>query len=383
MTVVVGVGRMPLDAITVGERHRKDVGDIDSLARGIDEIGLLQPIVVNDDGHLIAGQRRLLACASLGWTDVPVHVVPLDDILAGELQENGIRKPFLLSEVVAIAKEVEDRIEVRRGRPPLESDTEKGAKFAPFSDLPKRRQKVAAYAGISHTTLTKATDLVKAAQADPITFGPLVEQMDRTGKVNGVYKRKVTIQKAGQIRRETPPLPTGPFRVIVADPPWSYGNRVDDPSHRAANPYPQMTTDAISGLAVGALAHDDALLWLWTTNAHMREAFAVVDAWGFTHKTILTWVKDRMGTGDWLRGQTEHCLLAVRGRPVVQLTNQTTVLHAPMRDHSRKPDEFYALVEALCPGAKVELFSRQQRPGWAAHGDEVMAGVTDDSPQLL
>jgi N6-adenosine-specific RNA methylase IME4 len=77
-----------------------------------------------------------------------------------------------------------------------------------------------------------------------------------------------------------------------------------------------------------------------------------------------------MGTGDWLRGQTEHCLLAVRGSPTVTLTNQATALHGLVREHSRKPDEFYVMVEALCPGSKLELFARTERPGWAAYGHE-------------
>src|SRR5271157_3631528 len=105
----------------------------------------------------------------------------------------------------------------------------------------------------------------------------------------------------------------------------------------------------------------------------MREAFDILDAWGFTFKTILTWIKDRMGTGDWLRGQTEHCLMAVRGNPVIQLTNQTTALHGPLRKHSQKPEEFYRLVELLCPtsdNGKLEMFSRQKREGWISHGNE-------------
>jgi N6-adenosine-specific RNA methylase IME4 len=84
----------------------------------------------------------------------------------------------------------------------------------------------------------------------------------------------------------------------------------------------------------------------------VREAFTVLDAWGFKQKTILTWAKDKMGMGDWLRGQTEHCLMTVRGRPTVFLTNQTTILHAPMRTHSEKPVEFYDFVEKLCPAPR-------------------------------
>jgi N6-adenosine-specific RNA methylase IME4 len=79
--------------------------------------------------------------------------------------------------------------------------------------------------------------------------------------------------------------------------------------------------------------------------------------------TTLTWVQDRIGVGDHLRGQTEHALMAVRCRPVVRLTNQSTALSAPVREHSRKPEAFYALVEALCPGSKLEHFARARRPG--------------------
>jgi N6-adenosine-specific RNA methylase IME4 len=81
-----------------------------------------------------------------------------------------------------------------------------------------------------------------------------------------------------------------------------------------------------------------------------------------------------MGTGDWLRGQTEHCLMCIRGKPVVTLTNQTTLLNGPLRQHSRKPDEFYTMVDNLCPapaGGKVEMFCRQARPGWIAAGAEI------------
>lgn len=192
-------------------------------------------------------------------------------------------------------------------------------------------------------------------------------------EMNGLHQNGLRAQRAAEIVAEPPPLPTGPFRVIVADPPWNYSNRADDATHRARNPYPDMSIEDICALPVGDLAADDAVLWLWTTNAHMFQAFSVLAAWGFEQKTILTWVKDRMGTGHWLRGQSEHCLLAVRGYPTVLLMNQTTVLHGPLREHSRKPDEFYALVEALCPGSKVELFARQVRDGWVAHGNDIPA----------
>ena len=97
---------------------------------------------------------------------------------------------------------------------------------------------------------------------------------------------------------------------------------------------------------------------------------------------MLTWAKDKMGMGDWLRGQTEHCIMAVRGKPVVTLTNQTTLLQAPMRGHSVKPKEFYDLVEKLCPAPRyADLFSRyRHNDKWDCHGDEAPPGEAWATP---
>ena len=144
---------------------------------------------------------------------------------------------------------------------------------------------------------------------------------------------------------KTTPLPEGSFHVIVVDPS-------------------AMSLDEIKEIPVKQLAADNCILWLWSTNAHLPDAFEVVEEWGFEYKTLLTWIKPRIGTGDWLRGRTQQCLMAVKGHPVVKLTNQSTALHAPLREHSQKPDEFYRLVETLCPGRKIELFARENRDGW-------------------
>jgi N6-adenosine-specific RNA methylase IME4 len=238
---------------------------------------------------------------------------------------------------------------------------------------------IAAEVGVSERTAParvaqarKYDEIKAAADAEPDSseLRKLVEQMDRTGKVNGTYRQFQTLQAAEEIAAEPPPLPEGPFRVIVIDPPWHYDKRAEDASHRAALPYPSMTLEEIAALPIAGMAAEDCILWLWTTNAHLFDCPQLLGAWGFQHKTILTWVKDRMGCGDWLRGQTEHCIFAVRGNPTVTISNQTTVIHGAVREHSRKPEEFYQLVESLCPGAKVELFQRTPRPGWVGHGNE-------------
>jgi ParB/RepB/Spo0J family partition protein len=365
-----------LDEIKVGLRHRRDLGNVQALAASIADIGLLHPIVLRPDLTLISGERRLRAMESLGWTEVPVSIVEgLDDALRAlkaETDENVWRKDFRPSECIAVADGLEP-FERDKAKHRQRQSKGRGKRSVKLTDLfPGRAQdKVAEAIGMTRNTLKKARAIVLAAEDDPDKFGGLVEDMDRTGKVNGVYKRFKTIQAAEEIASKPPPLPDGPFDVITIDPPWQYGNRADDSSHRASNPYPSMSIDEIKAIDVAGRACEDCVLWMWTTNAHIPHAFDIVEGWGFTYKTMLTWVKDRMGTGDWLRGKTEHCLLAIRGKPVLALTNQTTAINGPLRKHSQKPEEFYQLIESLCPGSKLEMFSREKREGWASHGNEI------------
>jgi N6-adenosine-specific RNA methylase IME4/ParB-like chromosome segregation protein Spo0J len=360
----------PIDKIQIGTRHRREMGDIASLAGSMGELGLLQPVVVRPDGHLIAGERRLRAAQLLGWETIPVTVVDLDEIARGEFAENAVRKDFTLSEAVAIKRALE----------PLEKAAAKermcaGKPLEKFSEGNGRAlDKIAKATGMHRTTLAKAEAIVDAAEAEPERFGKLLADMDRTGRVNGVYRRLKITRQAALIRAEPPPLPSsGPYRVIVVDPPWQYHVRDNDPSKEGVRPYHSMSVEEICAVDVGSIAHADAVLWLWVVNFVLVRGLhlPVLRAWGFEGVTLMTW-NNRMGTGDWLRGQTEHCIMAVRGRPTVSLTNETTLLRAPGRIHSQKPDEFYALVEKLCPAPRyAELFARSVRPNWDGHGDEI------------
>ncbi len=173
------------------------------------------------------------------------------------------------------------------------------------------------------------------------------------------------------------------YNCIVIDPPWFYQLRKDDKTHRNRIPYPPMKIEEILALPIPDLCDKQGtVLWLWFTNNHMIEAADCIRHWGFELKTILTWEKiskagtTRIGTGHWLRNCTEHCILATKGSVASfshskKLTNEPTILKAPRREHSRKPEEFYTLVEHLCEGTKLEMFAREQRKGWDAWGNEV------------
>jgi N6-adenosine-specific RNA methylase IME4 len=378
MTARPSVRSISIAEISVGKRHRREMGDIDALAASMAELGLLQAIGVQPNGTLIWGERRLCAAKLLGWTNIAANVVDLDDIARGEYAENVHRKNFTLSEAVAIKRALEpfERAAAKERQRESKGRGKKGGQVAP--PLKGRAADKAAKAtGMARRTLEKAEAIVDAAEAEPEKFGKLLADMDRTGRVSGVHRRLKIARQAELIRDEPPPLPgNGPYRVFVADVPWPYEKRDEDPSRRGVRPYATMSIADICAMKVREIAHEDSILWFWVTNHHLREAFTVLDAWGFEQKTILTWAKDKMGTGDWLRGQTEHCLMAVRGRPIVTLTNQTTLLRAPVRGHSAKPHEFYDLVEKLCPAPRyADLFSRyRHNDKWDVHGDEAPAG---------
>jgi N6-adenosine-specific RNA methylase IME4 len=364
-----GTQQVQIESIRVGRRYRP-VRNLQPLISSIVEVGLLHPVVIHPSGMLIAGARRVAACQALGWDEIPVRVVDLHRVLKAEHDENVVREPFTLSEMVAIKRDLEPALRAEaRERMTL-------GKISPGSDTGRTRDRVAAGLGVSGRTLEKAEAIVKAAEAEPEKYSKLVEEMDRTGHAEHIARRLKIAKQAEAIRAEPPPLPQrGPYRCIIADPPWQYDVRETDPFNQKIFQYPMMSTAEICAMAphIASIAHRDCVLWLWTTNAHMFQAKEVLDAWGFEPKTILTWIKDRMGLGHWLRGQTEHCIMAVRGKPTIVLTNQTTALHGPVREHSQKPNSFYELVESLCPGSGYAyLFARGfERPRWDCHGDEI------------
>jgi len=177
--------------------------------------------------------------------------------------------------------------------------------------------------------------------------------------------------KATGISEQSGP-PGGRYRTILADPPWDVNQRG---RLGAEQHYDLMTLDQIATMPVGDLADDDAHLWLWVTNGTLRAGYDIAEAWGFTVRSPLTWVKFRLGLGTYLRNSTEHLLFATRGKAPVQYKAQPTWINAPVQDHSHKPEEQYALIERISPGPYLELFARRRQPGWDAWGNEVDADI--------
>jgi N6-adenosine-specific RNA methylase IME4 len=162
------------------------------------------------------------------------------------------------------------------------------------------------------------------------------------------------------------------YRTILADPPWEIGQRGGYGAHHH---YPLMSLADICALPVGELAEANAHLWLWVTNGTLFAGKEVMGAWGFTYRSILTWVKPVFGLGMFLRTASEHLLLGTRGKAPILYRSQPTWLFAPRQEHSHKPEEQYAVIERCSPGPYLELFARRKRPGWDVWGNEVEPDV--------
>jgi len=170
------------------------------------------------------------------------------------------------------------------------------------------------------------------------------------------------------------------YRTVLADPPWQFINRTGKvaPEHRRLSRYETMTVKEICALPVAKATHDTAHLYLWVPNALLPEGLEVLKAWGFSYKSNIIWHKlrkdggsDGRGVGFYFRNVTEILLFGVRGKNArTQQLGRTQVnyLGTRKREHSRKPDEQYKLIEGCSPGPYLEMFARGARPGWVSWG---------------
>lgn len=172
------------------------------------------------------------------------------------------------------------------------------------------------------------------------------------------------------------------FYTVLADPPWQFKNRTGKmaPEHKRLSRYSTMSLQDIKDLPVEAIVKDTAHLYLWVPNALLADGLTVMEHWGFTYKTNLIWYKvrkdggpDRRGVGFYFRNVTEMILFGVRGKNARTLQpgrSQENIISSRKREHSRKPDEQYDLIEACSPGPFIELFARGPRKGWFVWGNQ-------------
>jgi N6-adenosine-specific RNA methylase IME4 len=178
-----------------------------------------------------------------------------------------------------------------------------------------------------------------------------------------------------------------PFGTVLADPPWRFVNRTGKvaPEHARLSRYDTMTTEDIAALPVADVMAHQSHCYLWVPNALISDGLDVMSAWGFTYKAMVVWAKrrkdggpDGRGVGFYFRNVTEPILFGVRGklRTLAPGRRQVNMIETRKREHSRKPDEQYEVIESCSPGPYLELFARYAQRGWTSWGNEADTDIT-------
>lgn len=226
----------------------------------------------------------------------------------------------------------------------------------------------------------------KVAQADYVWKhgDEEVKQLVKSGEetISGAYSKVKKVERKQHIEQQREDivsgklnLPEGLYEVIVIDPPWDYGeaggftpDQHDSAGNRGGVDYATMSISEIKNIELPATT--DSVIFLWTTHKFLYSSFDILSTWGYDYKATIVWDKEKIGIGRTLRLQCEFCLLGVKGKPLLNTGSERDIIREPRREHSRKPEAFYSMVDRLTVGRKLDYFSRQGREGWDSYGAE-------------
>lgn len=320
--------------------------------------GLLEPITLYT-GEILDGRNRYTACLELG-IDPTYDEYKGNDPIRYVISKNLQRRHLTSSQRAVIALEVE-KILGERAR------ERQGTRTDLFQIIEKSEPVHAAdqAAQLLNTNRQYVSDAKKIAQEAPDLL-PKIASGELT-----IPKAKFALAERNKIER--PELPTdGKYRVIYADPPWSYGNTMPEYMGVQDHHYPLMTMQEICDLPVKDIAEDNAVLFLWVTSPILEDAFQVIKAWGFKYKASFVWDKVKHVMGHYNSVRHELLLVCVRGScqpDVRQLFD--SVYSEDRTEHSKKPDYFRNVIDTIYPtGNRIELFARQKTKGWDIYGNE-------------
>lgn len=287
--------------------------------------------------------------------------------LAVKAAEIKVRAVWTLGRILAAMKEAGELTQAHNRAKSTPSTSLKDMGIT--RDLSSQAQRVA--------QLTEAEVDERASSAterrEPVTMGGLVSEVKQRERK---AKKKA---KTEDLKGRNEPLPVGErkYQVIYADPPWRYDHAVSE-SREIENQYPTMTLEEIEGLPVGGLCADGCVLFMWATSPKLAEAMGVISAWGFTYRTCAVWDKMVIGMGYYFRQQHELLLVSTKGKPGAPCVSarRSSVIQEKRGKHSAKPLMVYGMIESMYPDApRIELFSRVQRRGWDAWGNQADAHV--------
>ena len=342
----------------------------EQLKEDIKEHGLLQPVVLFE-GKILDGRNRYRACKEIGIKPKIKNYEgndPLSFVISGNLKRRHLTK----DQRAVIAQEVMPLLEEEaRKRQGSRTDLTSG-NFFPEVEKGRPSEKAGKMFNVNERYIREVKKIKenRPEQLEKIKSGELtLMDVKREERIKKINKQKEDLERESLNNIE------GDYDVIVIDPPWKYFEE-DSTSYdpktwhtRGVAPYPTMSIEQIKNITLPA--KDDCVLWLWTTNKHIFDCREILNSWGFEIKSILTWDKDMIGIGRWLRSQTEHCILAIKGKPYFNNTKWSTLIREKRTTHSTKPQIFYTIVNEICAGRKLDYFARKKREGWDVYGDEV------------
>jgi N6-adenosine-specific RNA methylase IME4 len=365
------------------------------LLESIKELGILQPLHVTTEGKIISGHRRWRAAQIARQEGVPVATPVIREAYPSELDEHQAVIEFnryriktglqLYNEGKAL-KEIEAERARRRQEATFPVEGQKG--FQPVNvveNFPPHK---------TRDNIARTIGLGSGRQWDKLEY--VAEHNPQL--LNEIKPDGISIHKAyDQIRKEvkqaaTSPafeLPQGLFQVFYMDPPWRYDNAGlggSAESHYRTCTVDEMLTE-LRNLEFSSRMAGDCALFLWATNPLLPEAVRLVNELGFEYKTNLVWVKNKPTYGKlgfYLYGQHELLLLATRGSMLPRGEKPVSVIYSDVKDHSRKPEEAYEVIERMYPdNSKCELFGRRRRKGWEIWGDQVSEDALNVSEQAV
>jgi N6-adenosine-specific RNA methylase IME4 len=364
-----------------------DGAEFDGLVADIAAHGLLNAITLHE-GMILEGRNRYRACRAAGVEPRYVEYDG-DDPVTFVISQNLVRRHLGPSERAMVAARIAtlkwgQRADYAEGQICLSA----AAKLTSVSERSVKSARVVLEIGTADLQEAVTTGRLAVHEAEKVARLPVEAQKDflqatASGKTfhnwSADYGRK---KRAGELTV----LPVGRWPVILADPPWDYeayspGRSSSHPSHH----YPVMSLEEIRDLRIRDLAAADCVLFLWATVAWLADTFHVIEAWGFAYKSGLVWDKEIAGLGYWARGQHEHLLICTIGDPPLPPLSAVpaSVIRERRREHSRKPEASYRIIEAMYPDLpKLELFARQARPGWDRWGDEAPPADPDGWPDI-
>jgi ParB family chromosome partitioning protein len=390
--------KIPIESIIVPENRRKiDMEKVNQLAESIREIGLMNPITITKNNRLVAGLHRLEALKLCREKEIDVSYFEGDDLHLelAEIDENLVRNELHYidrADILLRRKNIYETLYPMTKQGKRNGQTVRSADAAVlensfivdtsvktgvskrtiYEDVQLAHDLIPEVKNVIRSTEIPKRDALKMARLESEQQKAVADKL-ASGEAKSFVDAKRLLAKEN-IHESVAIKTDSQYRVIYADPPWSYGNKLTASYGAAEHHYPTMSIAELCLLPVSQITEENAVLFLWTTSPLLKECFEVIHAWGFQYKTSFVWDKVKHNMGHYNSVRHELLLVCTKGSctPDVSKLFDSVVSIERSETHSEKPEFFREMIDTLYPyGKRIELFARKSVEGWATWGNQV------------